>query len=51
MGELLYLIIGIAVLAVLLLVGLLARARRGGPAAPPGADTDVIAPPAERPVM
>jgi fused signal recognition particle receptor len=54
MGDLLYLIIGIAVLGVLLLVGFVAtRARRRGPAeveAPPApaTDTDVVAaPPSE----
>ena len=47
MGDLLYLIIGIAVLGVLLVVGLLARTRSGRPghAPPPAGGTDVIAPP------
>jgi fused signal recognition particle receptor len=44
MGDLLYLIIGIAVLGVLLLAGLLFRTRGKAPA-PPSAGTDVIAPP------
>jgi fused signal recognition particle receptor len=47
MGDLLYLIIGIAVLGVALLVGLVASGRRGRLEPPPG-DTDVITtPPAE----
>src|SRR5665809_105373 len=46
MGDLLYLIIGIAVLGVLLVVGLLARTRSGR-AAPPADATDVIATPVE----
>src|SRR5680860_544195 len=46
MGDLLYLIIGIAVLGVLLVVGLLARTRTGR-AAPPADATDVIATPVE----
>ncbi|WP_432478951.1 signal recognition particle-docking protein FtsY [Nocardioides sp. GXQ0305] len=46
MGDLLYLIVGIAVLGVLLVVGLLVRARGGGHT--PDAGTDVITrPPAE----
>jgi len=48
MGDLLYLIIGIAVLGVLLLVGLLARTRSGR-AAPPSSQTDVLAPPTTAP--
>jgi fused signal recognition particle receptor len=44
MGDLLYLIIGIAVLAVALVAGLLMRAR-GGRAAHPSGGTDVLAPP------
>ena len=48
MGDLLYLIVGIAVLGVLLVVGLLARTRAGGRAQRPAAGTDVITrPPAE----
>ena len=51
MGDLLYLIVGIAVLAVLLVGGLLARARAGGRAKVDGGGTDVITrPPAETPV-
>jgi fused signal recognition particle receptor len=47
MGDLLYLIIGIAVLGVALLVGLVTSGRRGRLEPPPG-DTDVITtPPAE----
>ncbi len=46
MGDLLYLIIGIAVLGVVLLVGLLTRARSGRTDAPgQDAGTDVLAPP------
>ena len=47
MGDLLYLIIGIAVLGVALLVGLLARTRSGRTDAPERTDagTDVLAPP------
>jgi fused signal recognition particle receptor len=44
MGDLLYLIIGIAVLGILLVVGLLARTRRGR-ALPPRTGTDVITTP------
>jgi fused signal recognition particle receptor len=44
MGDLLYLIIGIAVLGVALLVGLVASGRRGRIEPPPGG-TDVITPP------
>ncbi|QZY28143.1 signal recognition particle-docking protein FtsY [Nocardioides coralli] len=44
MGELLYLIVAIAVLGVLLVVGLLARTRRGRPV-PPRAGTDVVTTP------
>jgi len=44
MGDLLYLIIGIAVLAVALVAGLLMRAR-GGRSAPPSGGTDVLTPP------
>jgi len=44
MGDLLYLIIGIAVLAVALVAGLLMRARGGGEV-PPSGGTDVLAPP------
>ena len=46
MGDLFYLIAGIAVIGVLLLVGLLARTRSGRPA-PPAGTTDVIATPVE----
>jgi len=46
MGDLLYLIIGIAVLGVLLVVGLLARTR-SGKTAPPAEGADVIATPVE----
>jgi fused signal recognition particle receptor len=48
MGDLLYLIIGIAVLGVVLVVGLLARTRSGR-AAPPSSRTDVVAPPPTAP--
>ena len=48
MGDLLYLIIGIAVLGVVLVVGLLARTRSGR-AAPPPSRTDVVAPPPTAP--
>jgi fused signal recognition particle receptor len=48
MGDLLYLIIGIAVLGVVLVVGLLARTRSGR-AAPPASRTDVVAPPPTAP--
>jgi fused signal recognition particle receptor len=42
MGELLYLIIGIAVLSVLAVAGLLAGGRRAPKTPPPGAGTDVV---------
>jgi fused signal recognition particle receptor len=48
MGDLLYLIIGTAVLGVVLVVGLLARTRSGR-AAPPSSRTDVVAPPPTAP--
>jgi fused signal recognition particle receptor len=48
MGDLLYLIVGIAVLGVLLVAGLLARMRTGGRGRTPRGDTDVVTrPPAE----
>ena len=48
MGDLLYLIVGIAVLGVVLVAGLLARARGGDRARPPAGGTDVITrPPVE----
>ncbi|QBR94065.1 signal recognition particle-docking protein FtsY [Nocardioides euryhalodurans] len=48
MGDLIYLIVGIAVLGVALVAGLLVRTRSGGKAAPPSAGTDVITrPPVE----
>ncbi|MGZ5400929.1 MAG: signal recognition particle-docking protein FtsY, partial [Nocardioides sp.] len=46
MGDLLYLIIGIAVIGALLVVGLLARTRSGR-SVPPAGGTDVIATPVE----
>ena len=50
MGDLLYLIIAIAVLAVALVAGLLVRGRSRGTTPPPGAvGTDVLAPPSEAP--
>lgn len=48
MGELLYLVIAIAVLGVALVVGLLARSRSGR-SVPPSAGTDVVAPPSTAP--
>jgi fused signal recognition particle receptor len=48
MGELLYLVIAIAVLGVALVVGLLVRGRSGR-SVPPSAGTDVLAPPSTAP--
>jgi fused signal recognition particle receptor len=48
MGDLLYLIIGIAVLAIALVAALLMRTR-GGKQVPPSSGTDVIAPPPAAP--
>jgi fused signal recognition particle receptor len=48
MGELLYLVIAIAVLGVALVVGLLVRGRSGR-SVPPAAGTDVLAPPSTQP--
>jgi len=47
MGDWLYLIIGIAVVAIGLLAGLLTSGRRRKPVEPPATRTDVIAPPRE----
>ncbi len=49
MGDLLYLIIGIAVLGVLLVVGLVARGRSDRSVPPAGGATDVLAPPTTAP--
>src|SRR5262245_58591567 len=51
MADWVYLIIGIAVLAILLVVGLVTTGRRRRPAEPPAPTrrTDVIAPPREQP--
>src|SRR5688572_29432610 len=47
MGDLLYLIIGIAVLGVALLVGLVTSGRRGRLEPPPGGTDVITAPPGE----